>query len=168
MLSFSHSNEQILDLFSFLFLSASQRTGLTSTSRPAAASVGGRVNYRDFSRGGPNVPRLSSKKVIVAKVEIEESWCGGCQGWNRRKDGPQVSPSGRIADQVLMTGGRDRTCFRVFGRKCWSSRHLLFHFVLTYSNRETRIPCFSESFESLSVRCRTLSGKCAVCRKRRD
>ena len=42
--------------------------------------------------------------------------------------------------------------------------HLLYHFVLTYSNWETASICYSESFESLSDGCRMRCGNWAGCR----
>ena len=41
--------------------------------------------------------------------------------------------------------------------------HLMYHFVLTYSNWETCTVCFSESFESLAKACRTRCGNWAAC-----
>lgn len=101
-----------------------------------------RTLFEDLQRRYPGGFSDSQLRTLQRRVKVWRA----TEGFPREVFFPQVHHPGDLSQS-------DFTCMNdlcvTVGGACFD--HLIYHFVLTYSNWETGSVCFSESFESLSA-----------------
>jgi hypothetical protein len=97
--------------------------------------------FEDLQRRYPGVYSDNQLRTLQRRIKIWRA----LEGPQKEVFFAQVHKPGRLcqSDFTHMSELGVSICGKSF-------RHLIYHFVLTYSNWETGVVCFSESFESLS------------------